>query len=147
MTRRTAAAWSLGLLLLLPTSLCGPAWGADGAATLLDTDWQLSSLGGTALQLAQGQRQPHLSLHEQDGRVSAWLGCNAAGGSYVLSGAQLSFGPLRSTRMACRQGMDLEHGLADALRNTTSWEITGQQLQLFDAAGAPLARFEPRPAP
>ena len=155
MTPRILAGALKTLILLLAASVCGCA-GADtgpnnsgGGATaaLLGTDWNLTSLDGKPLQLAEGQRQPHLSLREKDQRISGSLGCNAVNGSYVLNGAQLSFGPMISTRMACIKGMDVEHDLAAALRNAASWKITAQQLELYDAAGQLLARFEPRPAP
>ena len=155
MTSRNLAPALKTLILLLAAGVCGCASAAAGpndggsaaTAALLGTDWNLSSLDGKPLQLAEGQRQPHLSLREKDQRIAGSLGCNAVNGSYVLNGVQLSFGPMISTRMACLKGMDIEHDFAAALRNAASWKISGQQLELYDAAGQPLARFEPRPAP
>ncbi len=139
-----------GLLLWLCAGIGAIAWtaaGADGASGLLDTTWTLTRLGDTPLPPGPEQRRPHLSLQRKDGRVSAWLGCNAASGSYTLDGAQLAFGPMRSTRMACRDGMSVEHGLAEALGNTARWSMSGGELELYDAAGVPLARFAPGPPP
>lgn len=155
MTPRIVATALKTLILLLATGVCGCASadagpndsGGAATATLLGTDWKLTSLDGKPLQFTEGQRQPHLSLREKDQRISGSLGCNAVNGSYVLNGVQLSFGPMISTRMACLKGMDVEHDFAATLRNAASWKIAGQQLELYDAAGRSLARFEPRPAP
>jgi len=155
MTARIVAPALMSLILLLAAGVCACAVASTGsngtaasaAPTLLGTDWKLISLDGKPLELAEGQREPHLSLRQKDQRISGSLGCNAVNGSYVLNGAQLSFGPMISTRMACVKGMDIEHDFAAALRDAASWKITGQQLELDDGAGQPLARFEPRPAP
>ena len=43
--------------------------------------------------------------------------------------------------MACLEGMETEAFL-DVLKQVNTWKITGQQLELVDAAGNPLASFE-----
>jgi copper homeostasis protein (lipoprotein) len=146
MTRRIATFALKGLIVLLPACASAPALDAP-VTPLLNTYWQLSSLGSTAVPAGAAQREPHLSLKEQDHRVAGSLGCNAMNGSYTLDGGHLTFGPMISTRMACLKGMDIEHGFADALRNSASWKIAGSRLELYDAGGQLLAGFEARPTP
>lgn len=146
MTRGIATFALKGLIILLPACAGTPALDAP-VTPLLNTHWQLSNLDGTAVQAGATQRAPQLSLQEQDHRVAGSLGCNAMNGSYALDGEHLSFGPMISTRMACVKGMDIEHGFADALRNSASWKITGSRLDLYDSSGHLLAAFEAQPAP
>ena len=40
--------------------------------------------------------------------------------------------------------MDTEKAFKDALRQVNQWKIAGQHLELFDAAGILVARFEAR---
>jgi len=44
---------------------------------------------------------------------------------------------------ACANGMADERDFLDALAATARWRIDAGQLELLDAQGAPLARFEP----
>jgi copper homeostasis protein (lipoprotein) len=44
--------------------------------------------------------------------------------------------------MACPEGMDLEAGLFAALQAAERYRILGRHLDLYDGAGARLARFE-----
>ena len=64
--------------------------------------------------------------------------------AYELHGDQLTFGQMASTRMACLEGGDTEQAFLEALRHVRTWKITGQHLELFDAAGILVARFEAR---
>lgn len=146
MTRRIATLALKSLILLLPACASAPALDAP-LAPLLNTHWQLSSLGSMAVQAGAAQSEPHFTLQAQDRRVAGSLGCNAMNGSYLLDGEHLAFGPMISTRMACMKGMDIERGFADALRNSASWKISGSRLELYDAGGQPLAGFEAKPTP
>jgi hypothetical protein len=45
---------------------------------------------------------------------------------------------------ACPEGNDTEPAFLEALRHVHAWKITGQHLELFDAAGNLVTRFEAR---
>jgi heat shock protein HslJ len=77
--------------------------------------------------------------------VAGYGGCNRLGGSYMLEGSSLRFGPLAGTMMACANGMDAEKAYLEALARVAGWRIRGVHLELLDAGGAVLARFESRP--
>jgi copper homeostasis protein (lipoprotein) len=119
--------------------------GNEGTAVALEgTDWRLISLGGTPVQSASKQQGPHLLLTAESHRVSGSGGCNRLEGSYELSGDQLTFSKMASTMMACISGMDMDKALQDALAQVRTWKIAGQALELSDANGQLLARFEAR---
>jgi copper homeostasis protein (lipoprotein) len=121
----------------------GPCGTPHASAALQDTYWKLVQLHGqTIADAAERQREAHLVLHTAQQRLAGSGGCNRLAGSYTLDGPLLSFGRTAATRMACAQGMAQEQALLDALAATARWRIDAQRLELLDAQGASLARFE-----
>lgn len=112
-------------------------------ATLKETYWKLTHVGPDAIvSTATNQKEPNIVLHTADHRVSGSGGCNSLSGSYELNGESLKFAKVISTMMACVNGMATEQAMNKALSQTRGYKITGQQLDLLDAAGNRLARFE-----
>jgi heat shock protein HslJ len=111
---------------------------------LENTYWKLSGLGDAPVRAAPNQREAHFILHPADRRVSGSGGCNRLTGTYELEGDRLSFGRIASTRMACLDGMgmDTESKFLAALQHVSRARITRQQLELLDASGSVVARFE-----
>ena len=124
---------------LRPDATC-----ADPVAVppLANTYWKLRQLGGTAAEVLPERREPHLVLHEDARRLAGSDGCNRLAGGWESTGAALEFGPLAATRMACAEGMAQARRFAEALEATVRYRIVGRQLELLDAAGTRLARFE-----
>jgi len=127
-----------------PGETCGPRLETAG---LLDRHWVLTALNGTPVVAGDRSRprEPSLDLHAQNQRVTGFTGCNRLSGSYTLNDGELSFGTLAGTMMACVDGMEAEKTFLEALAEVRSWRIVGIHLELMDAAGAVLARFEERP--
>jgi heat shock protein HslJ len=65
-------------------------------------------------------------------------------GNYEVNSDQINFSQKAGTMMACLEGMETEKAFLDVLKQVNRWKITGQQLELFDAAGNPLASLEAR---
>jgi copper homeostasis protein (lipoprotein) len=123
----------------------GESCGAPVAtANLEDIYWKLTHLGNTAVIASDRQREPHLVLRSQDRRLGGSGGCNRLLGSYELAGDTLTFGHMAATKMACAQGMDTEQAFLEALTQVKAWKIVSEHLELFDAGGHLLARFEAR---
>jgi copper homeostasis protein (lipoprotein) len=110
--------------------------------SLGNTYWKLTRLGDTPVAAVPQQREPHFILHSESRRVSGSSGCNRLMGRYELKSDTLAFDQMAATKMACPQGMDLEKTFLEALGQVKTWKITGQHLDLFDAAGKPVARLE-----
>lgn len=125
-----------------PRETCGPR---GATSELLDTYWVLTQLNGAPVTIAANQREPSLVLHTAQQRVAGFSGCNRIGGSYALKGAQLTFGQMLGTMMACTDGMELEQAFLEVLPRVATYSISGVHLELKNAAGAVLARFEARP--
>ena len=124
-----------------PGETCGAQLSTQ---SLGNTYWKLSRLGAIPVSEAPPQDEPHLILHSESRRVSGSLGCNPLMGRYELKGDALAFDQIVATKMNCAQGMGLEKAFVEVLGQVKTWKITGQRLDLFDAAGKPVARLEAR---
>jgi copper homeostasis protein (lipoprotein) len=110
-------------------------------ATMTDTEWTLVRLGGEAVVPPENRRAPTLRFMT-DGKVAGYDGCNRLVGRYTQDGEQLAFGTLAATRMACPPWADIERTFAYALATTTGSRLIGHHLELLDADGKVLARFD-----
>jgi heat shock protein HslJ len=88
---------------------------------------------------------PQLVL-EAGGRVAGSDGCNRIVGSYQLAGDAITFGQLGGTQMACLDAGDTERAFREALSTARRWRIIGDLLELYDASGRRLVRFQARAA-
>lgn len=132
--------------MLLPGRFIGIRDGADcagsaPAAALLGTRWRLTYLGDVPAVHYPDQREAQIVLHD-DGRVTGSDGCNLVSGGFRSEGDGLTFTPLASTMMACPQGVEQEQAFSRALGATARYRTPGGYLELLDAAGSLLARFE-----
>ncbi len=127
-----------------PGETCGARF---DTALLENSYWKLTRLQDQPVTVAAQQREPYLILRPEDHRLSGSGGCNRLTGSYRLEGARLTLGQVASTMMACLDGMATEHAFLQALNRVETFEILGEHLELFDAGGAMLARFERRLMP
>lgn len=114
------------------------------AASLENTYWKVMRIRGAPVTVVENQREPHLLLHPNDGRVTGHGGCNSLTGSYETTADRITFGQMAATMMACMNGMEQEQALHKALRDVTRWEISGEQLRLFDSQGAAVIELESR---
>ena len=119
---------------------------APPAAPLEGTEWRLAEIGGQPQPAESATiRTPGFTLTASGRKVHGSAGCNRMTGTYELDGANLKFGPLATTRMAC-PGMATETAFLKALGATTRYEIAGTRLTLLGADTA-VARLEKaRPA-
>jgi heat shock protein HslJ len=111
---------------------------------LTGTYWRLVSLGDREVTAADSAREAHITLEAASNRVTGSGGCNRMFGSYTQSGDSVSFSGIGSTKMACASGMETETVFLPALERVRQWRIAGQHLELLDATGTLVARFEAR---
>jgi copper homeostasis protein (lipoprotein) len=124
-----------------PGETCGARFATD---PLENTYWKLTRLGNKPVFVQDRQREPSLILHPENHRMSGSGGCNRLMGSYTLTGEQIGFGHVASTKMACAEGTDTEQAFLEVLTQVRTWNVMGQHLELYDAKGVLLARFEAR---
>ena len=126
-----------------PGETCGVGF---ATAELVNMYWKLTALNGKPVLAAASQREPSLILQSagMHQRATGSGGCNRFTGSYELNGNTLRFGALAGSMMACEAGMDTEKEYLETLPQVRTWKVLGQHLELFDATGTRLARFEAR---
>lgn len=102
---------------------------------LLDVVWSVTSIGGDPVLPGSGLT---FSI-AADYRVGGHGGCNNYFAEASFDVPPLSFGPVAGTRMACAPAvMAQEARFFTALGATVGYEVAGDTLKLFDAAGVPL---------
>jgi len=111
-------------------------------ATLENTYWRLTYVGGMPVLPDSRHPEANITLNSGNRSVTGSGGCNRLTGSYSVSGSRLSFGPIASTRMACASGMQNEQSFLNVFARVRSWRISGQTLELLDDRGNSLARFD-----
>lgn len=126
----------------LERTIPGANCATRGTAELENTYWKLTHLGGRRLSAPSHQREAHLVLHSAESQARGNLGCNSFNGSYQRDDAQLRFGNLASTKMACLGGMDTEGDFSAALAATHATRIDGETLYLLDANGKARAQLQ-----
>jgi copper homeostasis protein (lipoprotein) len=107
---------------------------------LLNTQWQLHSIGDITLSLSPGARAAHLILDHRNA-LYGHTGCNGFRGSYQRDGDSLTVSGIAVTKMACLEGAEHESAFLEALNLTTAWHVENRQLVLMSENGTRLASF------
>ena len=130
---------AVGLFFTLTSEKCDKdgASTSTGASTpgpmasLVGTQWNLSSIAGEAIRLPEGTQNPYLSVAE-DNRLTGFGGCNQLMGSVKLDGSAISFPGVGSTKMYCTETQAVESSFLSALRAANSFTLDGDKLTLLD---------------
>lgn len=133
------AALTFAALLTL-TSLLAACGTTGKAATLLDTEWQLVSVGGN-------DAIPGLLVSmkfNEDNQLNGIGGCNRFMGSWKHSGSnEMALSAGGSTMMACSEDiMKQEQAFFQALEDTARYKIADNRLNLYGADNATIATFD-----
>lgn len=110
------------------------------AATLQNTYWKMTVLGAAPIGVPAGGQEPHVIL-QLSGRVVGADGCERFAGRHHVDGQWLLIEIAARPSGTC-DALELAAAVRDALRNARSWTVAGEQLELFDALGVFVARFE-----
>ncbi len=118
--------------------------GGRTASPLVGTTWTLTSVldGDTASSIPTGVEPPTIRIGE-DGMAELFLGCNrggaAAGTTTTEQGDVLTFGPIRTTRMAgAEPAAGLETTVLKVLESDPTYMITGDTMVLTAVDGTVL---------
>jgi heat shock protein HslJ len=120
-------------LMLAALAGCGISALSGDQAGLDGSEWILSKLMGD--DLAPGTQ---ITLGFEEGRAAGFAGCNAYGGAYEAGAGALSVSALEMTAQACVQPqgvMAQEAAYLAALQEAAAYRVTGNRLEIEDAAG------------
>ncbi|HEY8559843.1 MAG TPA: META domain-containing protein [Pyrinomonadaceae bacterium] len=123
--------FNTGLNLLIVVGLLSAAALAQGSRRndLGAKRWQLTELNGARVSGSKAFLEIEPSLD----RVNGNAGCNRMFGGVSVSGRNINFSGIGTTRMACaeRGAMKLEADFTRALERVTRFERTGNNLNLY----------------
>jgi heat shock protein HslJ len=106
----------------------------QGETPLAGTLWTLVGYGDpSGLSEVEAGTTITAVFDEQD--ITGSAGCNSYTASYSTQDGQISVGPAATTRMACPAGMDQETAYLEALQQSSTYQVLGQQLTLSNEAG------------
>ncbi|WP_068109898.1 YbaY family lipoprotein [Tropicimonas marinistellae] len=119
--------------------------GSDATAKpdsdFVNTYWKILTLGGEAVQIAEGAREPHVILRT-DGSYNATVGCNMIRGAHETQDDTVRFKPGVTTLMACPPPLDsMEKALIATLAAAEAYSVSGEMMQLTDSSGEEIATF------
>lgn len=132
------------LLLLLAGVLILVACKAKKTATEVDTDnsaftplderlhdiWVLTTINGE--ELDHTKPRPRLELYPGEGRITGSGGCNELFGQMDGMGKEITFRNVGTTKMFCRDLMELENNFLTLLQQTQTYRIKDLKLYLFE---------------
>ena len=133
----------VALVALVTLAACHnpPPDGPAPAEALVDREWLLVELNGRMAPTAANGNHASLLLAADSNTASGYAGCNQFTGTYTLTGASLTFGPLAMTRMYCENAQALEDDYTKALAATTGQRMVKGRLELL-AGTTMVARFK-----
>ena len=108
-------------------------------ASITDTQWGLIKIHGENV---TENNSIHLTLGTEESKAHGNSGCNQFSGDYELSGSNLSFAQMISTRKACETGMELEHDFLTTLSKVSTYSISDNQLSLQDDSNQEILVFQ-----
>ncbi len=139
--KRSIVTFSFALILVILTG-CNSARTAVSKETLTANPWELSSIGGKAVDPGKYPNGLPDAKFTNDSRVSGHGGCNGYSGSYTLDASgKFSAGQLMSTKMFC-QGV-AEDEYIKTFTKADMAKIDGKNLVLYHGNDAVLV-FVPK---
>ena len=111
---------------------------------LENTHWKLIELHSLPGSLPSLTKEAFLLL--KDGKLTGFSGCNNFFGTYSFSGNTIHFSGIGMTKMYCKDAMEVENGLSQALTNADQFRINSNHLELLKNSEL-LARFEGSTSP
>lgn len=131
-----------------PDGAGDPREAAKGAAaSLADTRWRLTALGGEPVEAPGGKGTVPFIQFLPGGEMSGFGGCNRFTGEFEREGGHLSIGAIVSTKMACPDIGDLEQRFFSTLDRVGGYRVEDGRLVLLDERGRGIARLESAPGP
>lgn len=111
---------------------------------VLNKTWQWESTTTPVEKIDVPNPERYTILLKDEGKIEARFDCNRGGGSYEISAAKLSFGPLMSTRMACPPE-SLDGPFMRDLQRVVSFFIDDAHLYLELPYDSGTMKFRPAP--
>ncbi|WP_089604302.1 META domain-containing protein [Acinetobacter piscicola] len=107
---------------------------AKNLSLLQNKTWVLTYIGTTEYKTVSTVNTPIIQFGT-DLRVSGTDGCNRLMGLYAIKGEHITLGQLGSTKMLCKNSMQLSAKYSEALNKVTAYQVYDKTLKLLDQHG------------
>jgi len=111
---------------------------------LLKTYWRATELQEKTVPAAPPAHEAHV-VFDPDGKVSGSDGCNRLTGGYQFAAPTIKISAVAASKGACTSGDAVARAMRSALGRAHVVHQSGSTLDLLDANGTRLARFEAGP--
>lgn len=113
----------------------------EAPPSLIGTIWAATAIGGS--EVIDGS---DVVMGIAEGRIGGFSGCNTYFGPYEANGSSVVVGPLATTRLACNEElMNQERAFLSSLEETSTYELSGDTLQVKNNSGDTLVTFTVMP--
>jgi len=132
--KRTATLFFTFTLMII-----GATEGFGQRRLLENTTWRLVEAAGASVTRSSAA----LSFDAAAMAFSGNTGCNSMSGTVSIRGKNIAFGPVRTTRRACKlaEGNVAESVVLSGIKNTRTFDARGNSLRLYDRRGRIVLRF------
>lgn len=128
----------LAALAILSFSGCNAILPASDLVKLDGNDWKLTAINHKVI-----SDKGIANIKFEDGEASGKAFCNTFSTDYELMGdTQLTFDPIKSTKMYCEGIMDLENQMVTNLQNVKHYKIKNGKLYLLSSTQEVLLAFK-----
>lgn len=129
------------IFLALSTILIASTGAFAQKRLLADTKWRLIEAQGETITATTAT----MAFDTRGAAFSGNTGCNAMSGTVDIRGKNIDFGPVRTTKRACklRAGSVAEEVVLSILDKARRFDVRNDTLRLYDRRGRVIARFEP----
>lgn len=114
----------LALIIAVSMQACSKKIDPNAIA---NTKWTLSEWPGRTLPV---NAQATLNF-DAERKIGGKSFCNSYGGNSVITGKQIKFEEIFSTKMFCSELSDAENRYQSDLATVNSWEVSGNKLKLL----------------
>jgi heat shock protein HslJ len=105
--------------------------------------WKLVRLNGAAVEVSEDFKSyPYITFSAQSDRLTGSGGCNRFGCKYAQNDDKLTMTGFASTKMMCREAMDVEKPFLEGLANVTGYVMDGEDKLWLTKDGKRVMEFD-----
>lgn len=93
----------------------------------LSGEWKLESIAGGDTKALFADQIPTMTFDFEENRLGGNAGCNRYNATYTIKGAEITVGPVMSTRMAC-PNMEGEAKYTNSITGTSTLEVSTSKI-------------------
>ena len=115
---------------------------ASGSGNLEDNLWRMAAYRNADGEIVETLPEVKTTAEFKGGQVGGKAACNTYNGTYEVDGNKINFGMMMTTMMACPPPiMEQELGYLGSLEMVETFEVTKDNLKMFDADGQVVLEF------